>query len=218
MIPAGCPDEMAGELRRCVKELGFKAGHLVPYCGPRNLNDPAFFPYYTAAEEINVPLFCHPSTYGELTNRFDSFFAMHILGRPTNCVAALVALVCGGIFERFPKLKVVFFECSAEWIVYWMHRMDEDYEWVKDRDAKHLTMLPSEYIRRNCYVTCEADEKRLSEAIEEIGEEHVLLATDYPHHDSIFPHTVSTIKARTDITERQKRFILGENAARLLNL
>ena len=143
---------------------------------------------------------------------------MHVLGRPINCTAALVALVCGGIFERFPKLRVAFFECSAEWIVYWMHRMDEDYEWVKDRDAKHLTMLPSEYIKRNCYVTCEADEKRLAMAIEEIGEERICLATDYPHHDSVYPNTVSIIKARTDINDRQKQLILGENAARLLDL
>jgi predicted TIM-barrel fold metal-dependent hydrolase len=67
-------------------------------------------------------------------------------------------------------------------------------------------------------VTCEADEKLLPLALGEIGEEHVLLATDYPHHDSVFPHTVSTIKARDDITDRQKQFILGGNAARLLNL
>jgi len=167
---------------------------------------------------LNVPLFCHPVTHGELTDRFDSFFSMHVLGRPLNCTAALVALVCGGIFEKFPKLRVSFFECSAEWIVYWMHRMNEDYEWVKDRDAKDLTMLPSEYIKRNCYVTCEADEKRLAMAIEEIGEERICLATDYPHHDSVYPNTVSMIEARTDISDRQKQLILGENAARLLDL
>ena len=46
IVPAGCPDQTANELKRCVKELGFKAGHLVQYCGPRNLNDPSFFPYY----------------------------------------------------------------------------------------------------------------------------------------------------------------------------
>ena len=219
MVPAGCPDEMANELRRCVKELGFKAGHLVPYCGSHNLNDPAFFPYYEAAEELNVPLFCHPNTSGELIDRFDSFFTMHVLGRPVNCTAALASLVCEGVFERFPKLRVAFFECSAEWIVYWMHRMDEDYGWVNDHyPAKYLTMPPSEYVRRNCYVTCEADEKRLAMAIEEIGEERICLATDYPHHDSVFPRTVSTIKARTDITQKQKDLILGENAARLLNL
>lgn len=55
------------------------------------------------------------------------------MGRVMNCTAALVALVLGGVFEKFPRLKVVFFECSAEWILFWMHRMDDDYEWAKDR-------------------------------------------------------------------------------------
>jgi predicted TIM-barrel fold metal-dependent hydrolase len=44
------------------------------------------------------------------------------------------------------------------------------------------------------------------------------MASDYPHFDSEYPHTVSTIRARKDLTEDQKRKILGENAARLLNL
>jgi predicted TIM-barrel fold metal-dependent hydrolase len=198
-----------------------KAAHLVPHCGQRNPDHPSFFPYYEAAQELDVPLFCHPGTVGaggDFTERFDSFFAMHVLGRPWNCTPALVALVCGGVFEKFPKLKVVFFECSAEWLLYWMHRMDDDYEWFKDNQAKDFTMLPSEYIRRNCYVTCEADEKRLPAAIEELGAERICLATDYPHFDSEFPHTVSTIAERSDITQKQKELILGENARRLLNL
>jgi predicted TIM-barrel fold metal-dependent hydrolase len=218
IIPAGCPDQMAGELKRCVHEFGFRAGHLVPYCGPRNLDDPAFFSYYETAEELNVPLFCHPNTNGELTDRFNDFFAMHVLGRPNNCTAGLVGLLCGGVFEKFPKLKVAFFECTTEWLVYWMHRMDDDYEWLKNDHAKHLTMLPSEYIKRNCWVTCEADEKFLKLGVEELGEDRICFATDYPHYDSEYPNTVRRIKQRTDITNRQKELILGGNAARLLNL
>jgi len=56
MAPAGCPEEMANELRRCVKELGFKASHLVPYIGRRNVDHPSFYPYYQAAEELGVKL------------------------------------------------------------------------------------------------------------------------------------------------------------------
>jgi len=220
MAPGGCPDAMADELRRCVKQLGFKVGHLVPYCGTRNLDDPAYYPYYEAAEELNVPLFCHPNSNGDLVDRFDNFFKTHVLGRPMNCTPALIALVLGGVFEKFPKLKVAFFECSAEFPLYWMHRMDDDYEWA--RDFAHLTgglkMPPSEYVRRNCYFTCETDEKDLARPIEEVGEDHILMATDYPHFDSEYPNTVSGIRERRDITAKQKDKILGENAARLLNL
>ncbi|TMH14723.1 MAG: hypothetical protein E6H70_12700 [Betaproteobacteria bacterium] len=81
-----------------------------------------------------------------------------------------------------------------------------------------LRMAPSEYIRRNCYVTCEADEPDLRRPVAEIGEDHILMASDYPHFDSEFPHTVSNIRSRGDLTERQKDKILGENAVLLLRL
>ena len=59
----------------------------------------------------------------------------------------LVGLVCGGVFEKFPKLRVAFFECSAEWILYWMHRIDDDFEFMK-HGFSDLKTLPSDLIRR----------------------------------------------------------------------
>jgi hypothetical protein len=44
LAPAGCAEEMANELRRCVQDPGFKASHLVPYIGQRNLDHPSFHP------------------------------------------------------------------------------------------------------------------------------------------------------------------------------
>ncbi len=225
LMPAGCPEEMAGELRRAVMELGFKSAHLVCYHGDRNLDDPSFFPFYEAAEEMDVPLFCHPNGhYGFITERFQNFLSMHTLGRPTNCTQALVALVTGGVFEKFPGLKVAFFECSAEWPLYWMHRMDDDFEWLADNQERHLSirlsMRPSEYVRRNCYVTMEADEHpaALRMALDELGEDRILMATDYPHFDSEYPHTVSKIQQNNVLSKIQKEKILGENARALLRL
>jgi len=230
LMPAGCPEEMPNELRRAVQELGLKAAHLVCYQGNRNLDDPSFFPFYEVAEELDVPLFCHPNgQQGFITERFDkgpanNFLAMHTLGRPTNCTQALVALVAGGVFERFPRLKVVFFECTAEWPLYWMHRMDDDWEWIKDDQEKHmpipLSMTPSEYVKRNCYVTMEADEHPgvLALAIDELGIDHIFMATDMPHFDSEFPHTVSKIQGRSDLSAKQKELILGVNAQQLLRI
>src|SRR4029450_9502159 len=59
---------------------------------------------------------------------------------------------------------------------------------------------------------------RLGDALEEVPEDHILMATDYPHSSSEWPHTVGGIRERSDITARQKDMILGENAAALLNL
>ena len=57
----------------------------------------------STAEELGVPLFCHPNSNSELTDRFDNFFKTHVLGRVMNCTPALVALVLGGVFEKFPS-------------------------------------------------------------------------------------------------------------------
>jgi len=230
LMPAGAPDAMPGELRRCVNELGIKAAHLVCYQGDRNMDDPAFHPFYEAAQELDVPLFCHPNgQQGFITQRFDkgmanNFLAMHTLGRPTNCTQALVALVAGGIFEKFPRLKVVFFECTAEWPLYWMHRLDDDWEWIKEDQERHmpipLSMTPSEYIKRNCYVTMEADEHPGIFAIakDEVGIDHIMMATDMPHYDSEFPDTVHTIQSRKDLTIDEKEKILGGTAAQILHI
>src|SRR5437773_4223789 len=104
-----------------------------------------------------------------------------------------------------------------------MHRMDDDWEWIKDDQERHmpipLSMTPSEYVKRNCYVTMEADEHPsvMALSLAELGAEHILMATDMPHYDSEFPHTVSTIKERSDLSEKQKELILGGNAERILN-
>ena len=217
IAPAGHPEAMAGELRRCVKELGFKAGHLVPHSKTRTLDDEAFFPYYQAAEELGVPLFAHPNSRGPAQSMFKSFFPIHVLGRPFNCAMALVGLVTGGVFEKFPKLKVVFFECSAEWPLYWMHRMDDDFEYMQ-HGFSDLKTKPSELVKRNCYFTCEADEVPMTRTLEEIPASHILFASDYPHFDSEYPDTVKHLAARKDLTDKQAQMILGENAQALLNL
>jgi uncharacterized protein len=213
---------MPNELRRCVNELGFKSAHLVSYTKDKQMDDPSFFPFYEAAQELDIPLFCHPSTLGDagtLINRQTHFFPMHILGRPLNCVAPLVAMVLGGVFEKFPRLKVVFFEVTAEFLVFWMHRMDDDYEVIKEAGmCPQLSMPPSEYVRRNCYITCESDEKWLPLALAEVGDAHVLMATDYPHFDSTFPNTVKGLRERPDLSPKQKKMILEDNALALIHL
>jgi len=218
VLPWGHPEALVPELRRCVKELGFKTVHLTPYTHRHTIDNPVFEPFYAEAEALDVPLMLHPASYGELINRYDNFFAMHVLGRPFNCTAGLIGLVTGGVFERHPNLRVAFFECSAEWVLYWMHRMDDDYKRMRPGFTPNISRPPSDYVKRNCFVTCEADERMLALALEEFSEDRVLVATDYPHFDSEYPGTVHELKARTDITATQKDKILNANAREFLQL
>ena len=218
VVPWGHPEALVDELRRCVLEHKFKAIHLTPYTHKYTIDNAVFEPFYAEAEKLDVPLMLHPASFGELINRYDNFFAMHVLGRPFNCTAGLIALATGGVFERYPNLRVAFFECSAEWILYWMHRMDDDYGRMKGTFTPKVTRKPSEYLKKNCYVTCEADERLLALALKEFSEDRVLMASDYPHFDSEYPGTVHELKARGDITDKQKQKILTENAREFLRL
>jgi len=97
-----------------------------------------------------------------------------VLGRPTTAAAALVALVLGGVFEKFPGLKVVFFEWQRGVDPVLMHRMDDD--WSGRRISRRFGMLkkaPSEYIRRKLLGHLEADEADLARPIAELGEDHI---------------------------------------------
>ena len=216
LLPAGYPEAMAGELRRCVTELGFKAGFLAAYSLDKTLDDPAFDPLFAEAVRLDAPLFVHPNSRGELTNRFKNFYIMHSLARPTNCSAALTGLVLGGVFERHPKLRVAFFECNAEWMLFWMHRMDATYPYLKDDYAPYLTMKPSDYVRRNCWLSVESHEPTLTQAIKEIGESKLLMASDYPHWDTGFPVVPKEFAERADLTKRQKELIMCENVRELM--
>jgi predicted TIM-barrel fold metal-dependent hydrolase len=96
--------------------------------------------------------------------------------------------------------------------------MDDDYRKMKDGFAKKIAKIPSEYIKKNVYVTCEADERELKHAIEGFSEDKIMMASDYPHFDSEYPGTVQELRDRTDISSLQKEKILTHNAKAFLRI
>jgi predicted TIM-barrel fold metal-dependent hydrolase len=95
--------------------------------------------------------------------------------------------------------------------------MDEHYE-ILPFQVPWLKMKPSDYFRRQCFTSFEADESRLGEIISSLGSDRVVFASDYPHWDATFPGVTEMILVRDDLSAETKRKILGENAARLLRL
>jgi predicted TIM-barrel fold metal-dependent hydrolase len=95
--------------------------------------------------------------------------------------------------------------------------MDEHHE-ILTFQVPWLKMKPSEYFRRQCYISCEPEEDRLGEVVKAIGAERVLFASDYPHWDAKLSGSPQMIIERTDLDDEAKRKIMGANAARLLRL
>ena len=148
----------------------------------------------------------------------EPYFYIHMVGMPFNLMIGIMTLIGGGIMERYPRIKFVFLEIGAAWLPYWMWRMDDHYS----RSMHHPTGVPkkpSDYVRSDsCFVSCEPDEDGLAHTAEVIGTDRIVFASDYPHGDCDFPHSVAKFRKRSDISDRnQGKDSVGQRCQALWN-
>src|SRR5438445_7305040 len=115
-IPMQDPDLAAGELERCVHELGLRGAQIGthvdanPHSGridPLNLDNASLQPVWSAAEELDAAIFVHPwDMLGK--ERMPKYWLPWLVGMPAETSLAICSLIFGGVFERFPKLRVGF--------------------------------------------------------------------------------------------------------------
>jgi predicted TIM-barrel fold metal-dependent hydrolase len=125
---------------------------------------------------------------------------------------ALGAFIGGGVLERHPKLTVAFLEANCSWVPWLIWRMDESYELEGDLFMKDLSMMPSEYFKRQCFVSVEPDETPARYMIQEFGADQLVFSTDYPHGDSRYPNATNAF-LELPISDEDKRKILWDNCA-----
>lgn len=223
VIPMQEIQAAVAETRRAVLELGAKGIFVRPNpVKGRMLDDPYYDPLYRTLQELRVPLMVHEGSGAYLptagVDRFPGqWFFTHTISHPFEQMLASLSLIGNGALERFPELKVVFLESGAGWLPYWLWRMDEHYELLPFQ-APWLKMKPSDYFRRQCYVSCEVDEDHLGATVQALGADHVLFASDYPHWDATFPGAPKALLDRPDLGSEDKRKIIGENALRILRI
>jgi predicted TIM-barrel fold metal-dependent hydrolase len=117
----------------------------------------------------------------------DNLFMEHMVAHPFGQMAVVMDLIAGGVLERFPGLRVGFFESGLGWIPYWLDRLDEHFERM-GRHTPWLKRRPSEIFREQCFVSMEADELTgLRWMLEKQLLRCILWGSDYPHFDSTYP-------------------------------
>jgi predicted TIM-barrel fold metal-dependent hydrolase len=208
------------ETRRCVTELGFKAIFLAPgTVGRRQWHDPYYDPLWAEAERLNIAVGFHGGGQNFLKpdfslEVFDRLMMWHTFSQPLGIMATAVSLTAGGVCERFPKIRFALMEGNCAWAPWLMYRLDEHYEWLGALEAPDLTMKPSEYFLRNCWLSVEADEAVARQYVEHFGDSNLVFSTDYPHADSKFPKAVDEFRG-LPLPEASKKKILWDNWARL---
>ena len=91
----------------------------------------------------------------------DNIFFTQVIGYPLDMMTSMTFLLAGGVCERFPDLRFIFLEANGGWIVPWLERLDHHYDsygW----DVPWLKTAPSEYFRRQCCISFDADECTLA--------------------------------------------------------
>ena len=221
------PELAAEEARRAVTELGAVAviGSPNPVNG-RHIHDRVFDPLWAELEKLRVPLTLHPTGRSSLRDDIGQRFLhhpaygpiSHALRNPVESMLGFASLSMGGVFERFPKLTVAILESTCGWIPWLLWRLDEQWEKFGPGCDVELSAKPSEYFMNNCYIAADVDEEVMKLVIDQIGDDLIVLSTDYPHDDSLFPHAVDSFLALNQIGESTKRKVLWDNCARLYHL
>jgi predicted TIM-barrel fold metal-dependent hydrolase len=204
------------EAHRAVEELGCVAVMMPTNVLDQDIGERQFWPFYEAIQGIDATLAVHGGINAaeRMFGRFShSFIAVHTVAFPFECMTAVTGLVYAGVPEMFPNLKIAILEGCVGWVPFLMDRMDEEFE-IRGREAPLLKRKPSEYMAEFTY-GFEIEESTLPLVIQRIGADKLVYASDYPHWDTSWPNSVKHFLSRTDISDQDKRKILGENPQRL---
>jgi predicted TIM-barrel fold metal-dependent hydrolase len=165
------------------------------HLGGDYLDAPSWAPLYATLAETGGVLAVHEAlglragtTIG--SDRFTSFTARHACSHPLEQMTAMVALLLGGVLERHPSLRVAFLESGTGWLPYWLARLDEHREWMRDTECADLMLSPTEYFARQCVISSDPEDTLAATVIEQVGADHVIWASDFPHPDAAFPTAV----------------------------
>ncbi|MEE9284226.1 MAG: amidohydrolase family protein [Dehalococcoidia bacterium] len=213
--------EAAREARRAAADPNMVGIYIQTHTDDRLLDHPDFTPLWEAAQELDLPIDIHqassalpPYGMGIMETRGNRFL-QHASGNPYEQMRAIACMTGSGVFERYPRLRVVFLEAGCGWLPYWLERLDSHYELMPE-SVPLLHQEPSRFFKSgNCFISFDPDEAMLPHVIDYVGDDRIVYASDYPHYDGRFPDSVRLVAQRGDIADEAKSKLLGGNARAL---
>jgi predicted TIM-barrel fold metal-dependent hydrolase len=223
VIPLQDVDLAIAEAELAVHDFGVVTlvlpSHLI---NGRPIYDKFYDPLWAAAQDMDVAVSFHGNhaAYAQhLASRYlDNLVLSHACGQPVEMMLTLGAVVTGGVLSRFPRLRMAFLEGNCSWLPWWLWTLDERWEKWGDRELFQQEAKPSELFKRQCWVSVEPEEALCKHVVTEIGDDNLVLSTDWPHDDSRFPHAIDGFLDEIPIPMDSKRKILWDNCARLYRL
>jgi predicted TIM-barrel fold metal-dependent hydrolase len=128
-------------------------------------------------------------------------------------------IILSGMLERHPTLQMVSVESGVGWIPFILEALDYEMSENAPKELDKLSMLPSEYFKRQLFATFWFEKNNVPALIASVGEDNVLFETDFPHPTCLYPKPLDTVAEKmSTLTPEVQRKVLGENAAKLYRL
>ena len=250
MHDAAGVQDVADGIRRVAEKPGIVSVFLRPNPAVewRPFSDPVYDPIWRAAADTGIVLAFHPFLAPDMAGacqglklgrpqdehgRFaplaeepaegwglNNIYFTQAVANPVDVMHSICYVTSGGVAERFPDTKFLFLEANGGWLVPWLERLDhhaKKFSW----DVPWLQMLPSEYFRRQCWISFDPDESMLAFTANSplCGADRIIWASDYPHPDAKFPGVTQELtEALAGLAWDQKRTITSESARALYGI
>jgi predicted TIM-barrel fold metal-dependent hydrolase len=211
------PDLAVQELETAVRKQRLRGAAIGGTVNGEAFSDPKFHPVWAKAEELDVPLFIHPTGIPELAKKLaGNGWLTNTVGYPLETTIALSHLIFEGIFDRFPKLKVI----AAHGGGYLPSYADRsDHACLASPKSCNpniqLEKAPTEYLKQIYFDSLVFTPEAIRHLVAQVGASQVVLGSDYPYPFQLQP--VDHIFASQSLSDDHKSDILGRTAARLLN-
>jgi predicted TIM-barrel fold metal-dependent hydrolase len=214
-LPLTWMADALAEAERAVRELGFVSLTTPCAVGDRNADHSDNDDLYDLAVDLGVPIGFHAGGARFAYHKFvDAYAQLHALEFPFNIMFVATTLVCGGVLERHPRLRVALLEAGAGWVPYFFERLDE--HWEHRSGEMPISRAPSSFLHEGRLFISTEGEDGLGHVVDQVGSDCLVWASDYPHWDARFPGAVAAVSERDDISEADRAAILSHNAARML--
>ncbi|MBI3550491.1 MAG: amidohydrolase [Elusimicrobia bacterium] len=214
-VPLQAPELAVRELERCVGSLGFRGVQIGSHVNTWNLDEPALFPFFARAAELDAAVFVHPWDMAG-ADRMKKYWLPWLIGMPGETALAVCSMIFGGVFERLPKLKVCFAHGGGSFAAC-LGRIEQGFSARPDLCAVDNTRNPRRYVGRFYVDSLVHDAEVLKFILGTFGEDRILLGSDYP-----FPlgedRPGGLIETMKGLTPRAKSKLLSANALEFLGL
>ena len=131
----------------------------------------------------------------------------------------VVNIICSGMLDRHPELKIVSVESGAGWVPFILEALDYEMAENAPKLKADLSLSPSEFFKRQIYATMWFEHTNLASLVAAVGEDNILFETDFPHPTCLYPDPLGHARENMrELSVPTRNKILGGNAAKLYHL